>query len=84
MSDDFVSDFAAHRAAELANRKVRREAQKDAADRRASLEATKAQIRAARGHDGTPTEPRFKPEREWTTTERQLYAARSIRPRRED
>lgn len=82
-----MSDYdveAAHRAAADANRRARREAEQDAADRRASLEATKRQIRAARGHDGTPDEPAYKPESEWSTTERQLYATRGIKPLKAD
>lgn len=78
MSD--YRDFAAYRQAEIANRKARRERAQDARDRAASLEATKAQIKAARGHDGTPAEPEYKPESEWSTSERQIYAARGIKP----
>lgn len=77
---DYRDDFTAQRAAEIANREARREAAQDARDRRASLAATKAQIRAARGHDGTADEPEYKPEAEWSTSERQVYAARGIKP----
>jgi hypothetical protein len=77
---DYGNELGAHRAAEQANRQARREAAQDAADRRASLAATRAQIKAARGHDGTPSEPEYKPEAEWSTTERQLFAAYGRKP----
>ncbi len=77
---DYVNEFAESRAADTANRAARREATQDAADRRASLAATRAQIKAARGHDGTPDEPEYKPEAEWSTTERQLFAVYGRKP----
>lgn len=81
---DYSSELGAHRAAELANRQARREAEQDARDRRASLDATRAQIKAARGHDGTPSEPEYKPQAEWSTSERQAFAARGVRPLKDD
>lgn len=58
---DHQKELAVHRAGRIAEREQRREAQQDAIDRRASLEATRAQIKAARVHDGTPVEPDQKP-----------------------
>lgn len=79
---DYRDDLSAHRAAEDANRKARREAAQDAADRRESLAATKAQIQRARGHRGEPVAPEYKPEAEWSTTERQVFAAKGVKPRK--
>lgn len=77
---DYTSELSASQAASTANREARREAAQDAADRRASRAATEAQIKAARGHRGVPVEPEYKPEAEWTTTERQLFAAYGRKP----
>lgn len=77
---DYRDDLSAYRAAEDANRKARREAEQDARDRRASREATRAQIQHARGHRGEPVEPEYKPEAEWSTTERQVFAAKGVKP----
>jgi hypothetical protein len=76
---DYRDELTAHRAAELANRKARREAEQDARDRRASLEAARAQVRAAFGR-AEPAKPKPKPRDEWTTTERQVFAARGVVP----
>ncbi|GAB3410940.1 hypothetical protein GCM10027515_31870 [Schumannella luteola] len=48
--------------------------------RRDARSDTERQIDAARGINGRPAEPEYKPEAEWTTTERQLHAHRGIRP----
>jgi hypothetical protein len=61
-------------------RRARREAEQDAADRRASLAATTAQIQRARGHRGEAVAPEYKPEAEWSTTERQIFAAYGRKP----
>lgn len=78
--DDNRSPALARRDELDAERRARREAVKDAADRRASLAATRAQIKRARGHRGEPVEPEYKPEAEWSTSERQVFAARGIKP----
>jgi hypothetical protein len=78
---DYDDDPHRRRNGELAReRTARREAAQDARDRRASLAATKAQIQRARGDRGEPVEPEYKPEAEWSTTERQIFATRGIKP----
>lgn len=51
--------------------------------RKRPLSATEAQIMAARGHDGRPHEPEVEEDRtKWSTSERQAFAARGIKPER--
>lgn len=84
MSDYYDDENRSPRAArkdELdAERRSRREAAKDARDARASLEATRAQIKRARGGRGEPVAPEYKPEAEWSTTDRQVFAATGRKP----
>ena len=77
---EYADEFSEARAASAANREARREAAQDAAERRASRAATEAQIKRARGHRGVPVEPEYKPEREWSTTERQVFAINGVNP----
>lgn len=78
---DYHDEPYRRRNGELARETTaRREAEQDARDRAASLRATKAQIAHARQGRGEPEEPRYKPEREWSTTERQIYAAYGRKP----
>lgn len=76
---DYVNEYGEARAAEIDSRRARREAEQDAADRRASRAATRAQIARATRRRPAP-DPEYKPESEWSTTERQVHAATGRKP----
>jgi hypothetical protein len=60
-------------------RKARREAREQQRSNARSLAATRRQIEGARGERLT-SEPDYKPEAEWSTTERQIHAAYGRKP----
>lgn len=80
MTDDRTAARAAQDAID-AERLARKTAAKDRRDAARSLEETREQIKRARGHRGEPEEAEYEDDpAKMTVTERQLLAARGIRP----